>query len=153
LRALLKGKDSSTANGSSIAFLAEHQGKRCLFLGDAHMRVVCASLRGLGATKDRPLVVDAVKLAHHGSKHNITPELLELVDAEHYLVSTNGDRFKHPNAEAIEAIIQGSRRKPCLWFNYRSEQTEPWEAASKRPGATYATRYPEPGEQGILVRL
>jgi hypothetical protein len=153
LRQLLKGKDSSTANGSSIAFLAEFHGKCCVFLGDAHMSVICDSLRRLGASGDTPLVVNAVKLSHHGSKHNITPEFLQLVDAKHYLVSTNGDRFRHPDKEAIDAIIQGSRRKPWLWFNYRSPYTECWEAASKRPGAKYATRYPKRGEQGIVVKL
>lgn len=153
LRQLLKGKDSSTANGSSIAFLAEFHGKRCLFLGDAHMSVICDSLRRLGASEDTPLVVNAVKLSHHGSKHNITPEFLQLIDAKHYLVSTNGDRFRHPDKEAIEAIIQGSRRKPWLWFNYRSPYTECWEAASRRHGAEYATRYPKRGEQGIVVKL
>lgn len=153
LRQLLKGKDSSTANGSSIAFLAEFHGKRCLFLGDAHMRVVCDSLRRLGASSDQPLVANAVKLAHHGSKNNITPEFLQLIDAKHYLVSTSGDRFKHPDREAIEAIIQGSRRKPWLWFNYRSPFTELWEPVSKQRGAKYVTRYPKPGKNGILVKL
>lgn len=153
LRKLLKGKDNSKANGSSIAFIGEFGGKSCMFLGDARMQVVCASLKRLGATKNVPLQLDAVKMSHHGSKNNITPEFFELVDAQHYLISTNGDRFKHPDHDAIEAVIQGSRRKPTLWFNYRSQFTTSWEAGSKEPGAKYSTKYPAPGAEGIIVEL
>ncbi|MEQ1727360.1 MAG: hypothetical protein ABL982_03185 [Vicinamibacterales bacterium] len=153
LRKLLKGKDGSKANGSSIAFLGSFGGKSCLFLGDAHMKVVCASLQRLGATEQTPLRIDAVKLSHHGSKHNITPEFLELVDAQHYLISSNGDRFRHPDRDAIEAVIRGSQRKPTLWFNYRSDFTASWEAASQKLDARYETRYPAVGKEGIVVTL
>lgn len=153
LRKLLKGKDGSKANGSSIAFIGEFSGKSCMFLGDAHMRVICASLKRLGATSNTPLRLNAIKMSHHGSKNNITPEFFELVDAQHYLISTNGDRFEHPDREAIEAVIQGSRRKPTLWFNYRSEFTNSWEAGSKKRGAKYATKYPAQGKEGIIVEL
>jgi hypothetical protein len=150
---LLKGRDSSTANGSSIAFLAEFEGKSCLLLADAHAKVVCETLRNHGYTKNVPLKVDALKMAHHGSSNNITPELLELVNAKHYLVSTNGDKFGHPDKAAIEAVIQGSRRKPTLWFNYRSDHNIGWEAESKKPGATFAARYPRKQSEGIVIKL
>ncbi len=153
LREMLKGGDSGSANGSSIAFLAEFGGKSCMLLADAHMKVVCASLKRMGATKATPLKVDAVKMAHHGSKNNITPEFFELVDAKHWLFSSNGDKFKHPDPEAVSAVIQGSRRKPTLWFNYRSNFNERWEADSKKPGARYATRYPPENKAGIVVKL
>jgi beta-lactamase superfamily II metal-dependent hydrolase len=92
-------------------------------------------------------------LSHHGSKNNITPEFLELVDAEHFLVSSNGDKFKHPDAQAIESVIQGARHTPTLWFNYRSDFTEIWEAASLKRGAKYRTHYPAPGKEGIVVEI
>ena len=153
LQKMLKGGDPSTANGSSIAFLARFGNKSCMFLGDAHMKVVCASLRRMGATPEKPLRVDAVKMAHHGSRNNITKEFFELVDAKHWLVSSNGDKFCHPDREAIQAVIRGSRRKPTLWFNYRSKFNKRWEAPSKKPGAKYATRYPAAKKSGIVVKL
>jgi len=152
-RKMLRGGDPSTANGSSIAFLAKFGGKSCMLLGDAHMKVVCASLKRMGATAQKPLKVDAVKMAHHGSKNNITPEFFELVDAKHWLISSNGDRFEHPDREAVQAVIAGSRRKPTLWFNYRSKFNRRWEAPSKKPGAKYATRYPAKDTNGIVVKL
>ncbi len=152
-RNLLKGTDGSKANGSSIAFLAEFGEKSCMFLGDAHMKVICTSLKNLGYSKDNPLVVNAVKVSHHGSKNNITPKFLELVDAEHWLFSSNGDKHDHPDQEAVEAVIQGARRTPTLWFNYRSGFTEGWESGSDGPGARYHTKYPDAGTEGIVIEL
>jgi len=153
LRKQLKGADPSKANGSSIAFLAEFQGTSILLLADAHMSTVCASLQRLLPAGQTRLKVDAVKLSHHGSKNNLTPRFLELVDAEHFLVSTNGDHHEHPDAPAIEAVIAGATRTPTLWFNYRSPYSEPWEAGSQGAGAKYATRYPAPGTAGITLTL
>lgn len=150
---LLKGGDPSKANRSSIAFLAEYGGRSCLFLGDASPKVVCPALGRLGYSKARPLRVDAVKVSHHGSKNNLTKELLSLVDAEHWLISTNGDVHEHPDAPAIDAIIAGSIRKPTLWFNYRSKHTQKWEKGAKKSGARYSVEYPRDGKEGIVVRL
>lgn len=153
LHAQLKGADASAANGSSIAFLAEYAGKSCLFLADAHMKTVCASIRRLLQPGQDSLRVDAVKMAHHGSRNNLTPEFMQLVDAEHFLFSSNGDKFKHPDAQAVQAVIQGARRKPTLWFNYRSPFNERWEAGSQAVNAGYTTRYPPPGQAGITLPL
>jgi beta-lactamase superfamily II metal-dependent hydrolase len=90
--------DSAKANGSSFAFLAEFGGKAALLLGDAFPDVVAASIKRLlkarGQTK---LKVDAVKVAHHGSKNNTNEELLALIECPTYLISTNGAQFKHPD--------------------------------------------------------
>ena len=153
LRKLLKGIDPSEANGSSIGFIAEFGEKSCMFLGDAHMKVVCNSLKGLGYSKEKPLRVDAVKVSHHGSKNNITVEFFELVDAEHWLFSSNGDKHDHPDQEAVEAVIQGAIRTPTLWFNYRSSFTEKWEMGANEPNARYHTKYPDQGQEGIVVEL
>ena len=153
LTKLLKGTDPSKANGSSIGFVAEFRGKSCVFLGDAHMKVVCAALRRLGYSRENPLKVDAVKVSHHGSRNNLTQEFLGLVEAQHWLVSTNGDLHDHPDKPAIEAIIEGSIKDPTIWFNYRSRFTEKWEKGAATPGARYRTRYPAKGKEGIVVKL
>lgn len=153
LTKLLKGMDPSTANGSSIAFVAEYGGKRCLFLGDAHMDVVCGTLKRLGFAKGNPLPADAVKVSHHGSKNNLTREFLELVDAKHWLFSSNGDKHEHPDEEAVRAVVVGAIRDPVLWFNYRSRFNEMWEQEAQKPGARFSTRYPAQGQEGIAVTL
>jgi hypothetical protein len=145
--------DTSKANGTSIAFLAAFEGRSVLFLADAHTRIVCDSIKRLIPTGEKRLKVDAFKMSHHGSRANISKELLSLVDAEHYLVSTNGDIHDHPDQAALEAVVQWSVRKPTLWFNYRNEHTTPWENAAGAAGREYDTRYPGDGEEGILLEL
>lgn len=153
LREQLRGQDAAAANGSSIAFLAEFKGKSCLFLADAHMRIVCDSLKKLIPRGRKQLKVDAVKLSHHGSKRNISPELFELVDAQHFLVSTNGDLHDHPDKPAMEAVIAGATRRPTLWFNYRSPFTTPWGRKAQASNAKFDTRCPAAGQEGIVLSL
>lgn len=124
------GRDNSAANGSSIALLAHYGGKRALLTGDAFASVLQASLTRLGATPQQPYKVDLWKLAHHGSWANFTPDLLALVSAPKYLVSTNGAVHLHPHARTLNFLIehQSGRRKPELVFNYRCATTEAWAA-------------------------
>ena len=149
----LKGIDPSTANGSSIGFVAEFAGKACMFLGDAHADVVCKSLRRLGYSEAKPLQIDAVKVAHHGSANNITKEFLALVDAKHWLISSDGVKFKHPNDKTVQAITIGAIRPPTLWFNYRSKVNAKWEKLAAKKGARFRTMYPAKGKAGIVVKL
>jgi hypothetical protein len=70
--------DAAIANGSSIAFVAEYQGKRCAFLGDAHAPVVQQALGRLARERnEEPFRLDAVKVSHHGSDGNTTTLLLQ----------------------------------------------------------------------------
>jgi len=81
--------DRTPPNGSSIAFLAEYQGKSCMFLGDAHAPVLVDAIERLLAHRgEEKLRVDAMKLPHHGSRNNVSRELIELLDCPRYLVST-----------------------------------------------------------------
>jgi len=145
--------DQSAANGSSIAFLLEFQGKSCLMMGDAHASTLANSIEKLIPHDQKRLRVDAVKVSHHGSKSNISKRLMNLLDAKHYLISTNGDRHEHPDPEAIEVIIQGSLQDPVLWFNYRSRYTLPWEPANHPELRHYSVKYPVAGSEGIVVEL
>ncbi|HOW54037.1 MAG TPA: MBL fold metallo-hydrolase [Syntrophorhabdaceae bacterium] len=145
--------DQSPANGSSIAFLAEFEGKSCLFLADAHADVICESLKKLIPPGKKRLKVDAVKMSHHGSRHNISEDLMKLIDAKHFLISTNGSIHEHPDKPAIEAVICLSVRKPTLWFNYRSEHSEPWSKPPAGSKKSFTSKYPETEDGGIVVEL
>jgi len=145
--------DRSHANGSSIAFLAEYNGKSVLFAADAHAEVLVSSLECLLAERNLSLLkVDAWKLSHHGSRANVSPALLELLHCNTALVSTNGRVFGHPDQEAIARIIA---RWPGVRFvfNYRTEENEPWSHASSRRTFGYTTRYPATNEAGIDVSI
>ena len=88
--------------------------------------MVTSAIRRL--CKDRGLQrlsLDAVKVAHHGSKHNTNKELLESLESPSYLISTNGDQFKHPDKECLARIIKFGKPRQ-IYFNYESKYTKPW---------------------------
>lgn len=148
--------DQAAANGSSIAFLAElaDSGQSALFLADAHPDVVCASIRRLLDERgEDTLHVGAVKVSHHGSKANTTDELMSLVRAPKFLISTNGGTFGHPDAEAMQRIVARSAvQPPALVFNYRCATNEPWRSAERQRELGFDAVAPERNE-GIVVEL
>jgi hypothetical protein len=124
--------DHSEANGSSIAVLLDYEGVRLLLSGDAFPQVLRPSLDRWRTEQDDEsalVSLDAFKLPHHGSKKNMTPQLMEIIECPTYLVSTSGARFHHPNTDAIKIVIDGHSgdAKPELLFNYRSDDNEFWE--------------------------
>ncbi len=147
--------DSAAANGASIAFLAEFGGMRALFLGDAHADVVIASItRLLEERGEERLLVDAVKVAHHGSKANINDELLALIESPNFLISSSGAQFKHPDEEAIKRIIARSvHQPPTLHFNYRSAFTERWDSDELRDELGYLTVFNDAEDAPLAIRF
>jgi hypothetical protein len=106
--------DPSEANGSSIAFLAEHEGASVLFTGDAFAGVLAQGLRRLAAERGtRRLSVDAFKVSHHGSRNNLSPELLEVLDCPRFLFSTNGRRYRHRTPSPSRASSSASPAPSC----------------------------------------
>lgn len=152
LRAQFK-PDQAVANGSSIALLAEYSDKSALLLGDAHPDVVARSLERLckarGVSK---LAVDAVKVAHHGSKANTNSALLQRVASPAYVISTNGDQFKHPDAPCIARILRDGRPKR-LYFNYKSTYTKPWLAAAAQKKHGYDAVVRDDADLSLIVVL
>lgn len=105
-------KDKSLTNKASIAFICEvWDGTKILFSGDATADTMYEALDDMKYTPDNPLEVDLFKLPHHGSKSNISLELLSLVKTNNYLITTNGSRYHHPDRETLAKIILNPYRK------------------------------------------
>jgi hypothetical protein len=147
--------DQAAANGSSIAFLAEHAAGSCLFLADAHPDVVTASLKRLLEERGtKRLKVDAVKVAHHGSKNNTDEELVSLIDSPRFLFSTNGAQFKHPDEEAIARIINAAGGRPVtLYFNYLSEFNKKWKTQPLQEKHNYSAIYNDDGDGPLVITI
>jgi len=146
-------QDQARPNGSSIAVLAEYGEKSVLLLADAHPGVVVESLNRLCAERDiRRLKVDGVKVSHHGSKGNTNVELLKLVDSPRWLISTNGDQFKHPDKECIARILKYAKPRE-LCFNYRTEFTEPWLSQEAQQKYCYEARVREDNELSAMLTI
>jgi len=112
--------DNSASNGGSISFVLESEGKRILFLGDAHAETILESLEALYGDDNKPYQFDAVKLSHHGSYNNNSPQLLNMITCNSWLISTNGDKYNHPDMATLAHIItKDTDSCTALFFNYK----------------------------------
>lgn len=111
--------DENLVNASSISLLIEAYGRSLLFLGDALPGDVAGTLRTLGFSEQNRLKADLIKVSHHGSKHNTSPELLSLIEGNCFLVSGNGTPG-HPAKETLARILQ-TQNGLGFWFNYDIE--------------------------------
>lgn len=116
-------RDPSTTNRSSIAFILEVEDQRFLLLGDAAEHVIISALKNLDYSEKNKLKVDLVKLSHHGSKHNTSKKLLDVVESDTYIISTNGDVHNHPDRETLARILLPDKKNK-IFFNYESRLKE-----------------------------
>ena len=144
-------KDTSAANGSSIAFIAEYENKRVLFAGDAHADILSANLKKLLDQQEEKVQLDAFKVSHHGSRKTLNNEVLKCVDCENYLISSNGSRHGHPDTEAIARILMHGGERKNLYFNYSTKYTDIWDSKRLKRKFKYDTIFPDQDENGILT--
>ncbi len=140
--------DTAKANGSSIAFVASYGGKSVLFGADAFPGVLLDSIDRLSTAERNKIAM--LKLPHHGSRNNISSDLVKAVGCDRFLVSTNGKRFRHPDREAIARVIHEGG-KPSVFFNYRTEFNELWDDRDLSRAHKYKVQYGEDGELTIDV--
>lgn len=119
---------SQNVNNASIAFILRSEGKSYLMLGDVKANDVYNYLIGKGYNVENPLIVDYVKVPHHGSKFNISNDLLDVVKCNRYIISTNGGSGNafHPDRETLAKILYHPKRDLTeyvhLYFNYTLEE-------------------------------
>ncbi len=146
--------DRAVANGSTIAVLAEFDGASAILAGDGFPEVITANVaRLLQERGTQRLAVDACKLPHHGSMHNVSNELLSLLSCGRYLFSSSGAIFGHPDTEAVARVVVNGGTGPELLFNYRTEHNAVWDDAELRAEFGYRTTFPEAGAPGLVVDL
>lgn len=115
-------EDKSVTNGSSIAFVIETEQKRMLFLGDAHPTLISKEIEKRYQDQEFPIYFDLIKVSHHGSFSNNSPELLSLIDSQNFLISTDGTKHKHPDISTLAWIIsRESDFKRYIHFNYEND--------------------------------
>ena len=96
-----------------------------MMLGDADINEVEKQLKDIGYSKESPVHLNLVKLAHHGSKGNISKEFLDIIDCNDFLFTTNGGTggAYHPDRKTIALIMEchekkSTGKKVTLRFNY-----------------------------------
>ncbi|HEY8610169.1 MAG TPA: hypothetical protein VIL69_02630 [Roseomonas sp.] len=146
--------DDTTPNGSSIAFVAEYDGRKVLMGADAHSEELEEALGRLGASKDNPYRLDCLKVSHHGSKANTSPALLRMIDCPRFAFSTNGTRHGHPDEETISRILVADPQRPkTLYFNFRQPKAALWERPDLQRRYSYCCVYPRASEKGMIIDL
>ena len=122
------GDYNMLANMVSIAFVLESDGLKILMLGDSFPQLVEDCLKAEGYSKDNKLKVDYVKVSHHGSRNNISNSLLDMIDCQNFLISTNGGTMNsyHPDRETFANILchSGRNREETIhfFFNYELDR-------------------------------
>lgn len=147
-------EDKAEANGSSIAILAEYEGKRLLLAGDAFASVIVKSLsRLLSMRKQTRLQLAGLKVSHHCSRANTSNELLGLLECHNYLISTNGSIHRHPDREAIARILRHGGDDKTLHFNYLSSHNQIWDNETLQREYKYEARFASERGGGISLSL
>jgi beta-lactamase superfamily II metal-dependent hydrolase len=143
--------DPSPTNVTSIGFYFEFDDVRIVFTGDADDARLVKSLKPRAEKEGGRLRLDALKVAHHGSRRNISKDLLAMLDCRRYLISTSGARHGHPNDTAMARILKYGGADKEIVFNYRSRAAK-WDVAHWREKYSYGVAKPlEDAADGFLA--
>jgi len=142
--------DTSKTNRTSIGFLFEYDDVRLMFTGDGDDHRLVDSVRPLAEAEGGRLRLDALKVSHHGSRKNLSKDLLDLIDCKRYLISTNGKRHGHPDPVAIARILKYGGPQKELVFNYRSRAAL-WDLDGWRDTYHYSVAQPQPEQDGFMI--
>jgi hypothetical protein len=116
-------------NLASLMLLAREGDKQVLLTGDGHADDILAGLEHAG---HHAIHVDVLKLQHHGSEFNITPDFCRRVTADRYVISANG-AFDNPDPRTLDAILDARLSRPGDPFelHFNSSPTAPTSAHDK----------------------
>ncbi len=145
--------DQAVANGSSIALIAEFAGVRCGLFADAFEEVLTDGLcRFNHERSDKTVRLAAVKMSHHGSKGNVSVDLLRTFACRNFVVSTDGSVFGHPDRETL-TLVASHQAGACVYFNYRNSHTVGLESELQTAGLTLQYCYPRDQSGGAILDL
>ena len=121
----LREADTSVPNLSSIMFLAQADDTTILFTGDGRGDHLLSGLEQAGLLDaEGKLHVDALKLPHHGSINNVSPEFFSKVTADHYVVSADWEPHEHPDLKTLALLAEAVQEQGRLVKIYATNQTE-----------------------------
>lgn len=106
--------DTSITNRSSLILLFEPpDGRKFLFPGDAN----CASLKAIVDECGEQIRGCTLKVPHHGSKHNLTTEIIDSLAPRSAVISAKGSK-KHPSS----AIVYWLSRYCNVYSTHKSRE-------------------------------
>ena len=145
--------DRSVFNLASIVVLARSGERTMLLTGDARSDAIVAGLEGEGLLNDaQPLMVDVLKLPHHGSSRNVDEKFFARVHARNYVISGNG-RDGNPENDALTMLCDsrlGDADPWTLWLTYGEAPGDGKNALHERLGDFFTARK---AKQKLDVRI
>lgn len=103
---LMQIMDKSIPNLSSIMLLVESNNRKILLTGDGSGDDIVRILtKNAMLDKQGKFHVDVLKVPHHGSDRNASPEFFNTVSADYYVISANG-RDDNPSYNTLRWIIE-----------------------------------------------
>jgi beta-lactamase superfamily II metal-dependent hydrolase len=141
---LMANSDQSVPNLSSICVVAEGDGRRILFTGDARSDHVLSGLESKGFLNNAGTVhFDVLKLPHHGSDRNMTKTFFKKVTADQYVISANG-KYGNPDLATLIWLVEAAKeqsRTPEIFLTNQTPST-----------GKLLTEYP-PADYGYSLRF
>jgi beta-lactamase superfamily II metal-dependent hydrolase len=148
--------DTSKPNLSSIMLLGTAEGKTVLLTGDGLGEHLLKNLEQGGVLEPGgQLHVNVLKLPHHGSARNVTPEFLKKITAEQYIISANG-RDGNPDPETLKWLVETAKeqgRKIEIIMTNETDSSK--ELLKTHPKEDYGYRLTlmPPGDSAMTVEL
>lgn len=109
--------DTSASNAASIVICLMMGGKTILLPGDSTPTVLKGILNG-NKSDDGLCHFDLIKLPHHASCRNLSQELLSIIACDHFMVSTNGRKFCHPDKRAFLKVSRWAKHNSDTMFHF-----------------------------------
>ena len=83
-----------------------------LITGDADADIIARGLEQIPGI-EMPIQLDFMKAAHHGSKNNISLNLLEHIRCNRFAFTTNGGirNWYHPDRKTMALMLRGKNRE------------------------------------------
>lgn len=152
--------DKSVYNLSSLIVVATFGKRTMLLTGDGVSGDVVAGLADADLLDgDGRAHFDVLKVPHHGSDYNVTPEFFETIVADHYVISGDG---KHENPELATLEMLDTARgndEYDVWFTYRTgkeglgDKIAKFEAAQRKAKRKARLHFPEGKATSLKVDL
>ena len=150
--------DTSTANRSSIVFLARFGDVKFLLTGDARARdIVKVWTARHGAA---PFPIDVMKVPHHGAEGNNSLAMFQLFPADHYVFCADGSSSGNPDIWTLERLIE-ARRDASFHIHLTCPDTAPdmgsqaafLARAAQDSGGRITLHWRDPQSDGIRITL
>lgn len=98
-------KGVTVPNVASLVFHVEEDGKTLLLTGDGQHDIILDGLREAGLLDaNDSMHVTVLKVQHHGSKNNLSPEFARKVTADHYVFCGDG-QHGNPSEKVLSDIF------------------------------------------------